>query len=188
MGLYKLALLGDGGVGKSALTIRMATDRFVEEYDPTIENTYRKQVIVDDEACTLEVLDTAGREEHSSMREMYINGAQGILCVYSVTSRSSFEEIDTFRQQVLRVKEQESVPMMIVGNKCDLDSAREVLKSEGQSYADRHGLPFFETSAKEGINVEQPFHSLVRQIQKLPCTSDAPAKVDTRRKKTCLLL
>ena len=89
-------------------------------------DSYRKQCVIDDEVALLDVLDTAGQEEYSAMREQYMRTGEGFLLVYSITSRQSFEEILTFQQQILRVKDRDYFPIIIVGNKCDLDSEREV--------------------------------------------------------------
>jgi len=89
-------------------------------------DSYRKQCVIDDEVALLDVLDTAGQEEYSAMREQYMRTGEGFLLVYSITSRQSFEEILTFQQQILRVKDKDYFPIIIVGNKCDLDSEREV--------------------------------------------------------------
>ena len=82
--------------------------------------------MIDDEVALLDVLDTAGQEEYSAMREQYMRTGEGFLLVYSITSRQSFDEIQTFQQQILRVKDRDYFPIIIVGNKCDLDSEREV--------------------------------------------------------------
>lgn len=89
-------------------------------------DSYRKQCVIDDEVALLDVLDTAGQEDYSAMREQYMRTGEGFLLVYSITSRQSFEEILTFQQQILRVKDKDYFPIIIVGNKCDLDSEREV--------------------------------------------------------------
>jgi GTPase KRas protein len=89
-------------------------------------DSYRKQCVIDDEVALLDVLDTAGQEEYSAMREQYMRTGEGFLLVYSITSRQSFEEIITFQQQILRVKDKDYFPMIVVGNKCDLESEREV--------------------------------------------------------------
>jgi GTPase KRas protein len=97
--------------------------------DPTpspIADSYRKQCIVDDEVALLDVLDTAGQEEYSAMREQYMRTGEGFLLVYSITSRESFEEIRTFQQQILRVKDKDVFPMVVVGNKLDLAHERKV--------------------------------------------------------------
>jgi small GTP-binding protein len=89
-------------------------------------DSYRKQCDIDDETALLDVLDTAGQEEYSAMREQYMRTGEGFLLVYSITSRQSFEEITTFQQQILRVKDKDYFPMVVVGNKCDLEGEREV--------------------------------------------------------------
>ncbi len=89
-------------------------------------DSYRKQCVIDDEVALLDVLDTAGQEEYAAMREQYMRTGEGFLLVYSITSRQSFEEILTFQQQILRVKDKDYFPIIIVGNKCDLDAEREV--------------------------------------------------------------
>eukprot|EP01120_Amphizonella_sp_Union-15-10_P006273 TRINITY_DN1982_c0_g2_i1.p1 TRINITY_DN1982_c0_g2~~TRINITY_DN1982_c0_g2_i1.p1 ORF type:complete len:195 (-),score=35.54 TRINITY_DN1982_c0_g2_i1:113-697(-) len=165
-GLYKLVIVGDGGVGKSALTIQLTQNHFVHEYDPTIENSYRKQVEIDGEPCMLDILDTAGQEEYSAMRDQYIRTGQGFLIVYSVAARTSFEAVSNFREQILRVKDEDDYPMIILGNKCDLEAEREVTMIEGQSLAKGINCPFLETSAKARINVEEAFYEVVREIRK----------------------
>ncbi|RYP48131.1 hypothetical protein DL768_005928 [Monosporascus sp. mg162] len=163
---YKLVVVGGGGVGKSCLTIQLIQSHFVDEYDPTIEDSYRKQCMIDDEVALLDVLDTAGQEEYSAMREQYMRTGEGFLLVYSITSRQSFEEITTFQQQILRVKDKDYFPMVVVGNKCDLESEREVPRSEGEALAKTFGCKFIETSAKSRINVDKAFYDIVREIRR----------------------
>lgn len=91
-------------------------------------DSYRKQCVIDDEVALLDVLDTAGQEEYSAMREQYMRTGEGFLLVYSITSRQSFEEIMTYQQQILRVKDKDYFPMIVVGNKCDLEKERVVSK------------------------------------------------------------
>jgi len=162
---YKLVIVGGGGVGKSALTIQLIQNHFIDEYDPTIEDSYRKQVSIDDEVCLLDILDTAGQEEYSAMRDQYMRTGQGFMLVYAITSRSSFDEIAAFHAQILRVKDKDKVPMVLIGNKCDLEQERQVTSGEGNDLAKSFGCPFFETSAKTRINVEECFYGLVRQIR-----------------------
>ena len=92
-------------------------------------DSYRKQCVIDDEVALLDVLDTAGQEEYSAMREQYMRTGEGFLLVYSITNRQSFEEIMTFQQQILRVKDKDYFPIILVGNKCDLESERQVSTS-----------------------------------------------------------
>jgi GTPase KRas protein len=163
---YKLVVVGGGGVGKSCLTIQLIQSHFVDEYDPTIEDSYRKQCIVDEEVALLDVLDTAGQEEYSAMREQYMRTGEGFLLVYSITSRESFDEIRTFQQQILRVKDKDVFPMVVVGNKLDLASERRVSIEEGRMLADEFRCQFLETSAKTNTNVEQAFFEVVRAIRR----------------------
>lgn len=100
------------------------------------------------------------------MREQYMRTGEGFLLVYSIDSRQSFEEIRTFQQQILRVKDRDDFPIIIVGNKCDLESDRVVSQEEGMAMAQSFKCKFMETSAKKRINVEQSFYELVREIRK----------------------
>jgi GTPase KRas protein len=84
--------------------------------------------VIDEEVALLDVLDTAGQEEYSAMREQYMRTGEGFLLVYSITSRQSFEEIMTFQQQILRVKDKDYFPIIVVSNKCDLEGERQVSK------------------------------------------------------------
>jgi len=163
---YKLVLVGGGGVGKSALTVRFIQSHFVIEYDPTIEDSYRKQAVIDDEVALIDVLDTAGQEEYGPMREQYMLTGEGFLLVYSITSRESFDEINTFHRQILRVKDKDHFPMILVGNKCDLEYERQVGMNEGRDLARHLGCRFMETSAKQPINVDEAFFDMVREIRR----------------------
>ncbi|KAI8354124.1 ras-like protein 1 [Choanephora cucurbitarum] len=163
---YKLVLVGGGGVGKSALTIQFIQSQFVDEYDPTIEDSYRKQSVIDEETALLDILDTAGQEEYSAMREQYMRSGEGFLLVYSITSRMSFDEIDGFFQQISRVKDKDRFPMVLVANKCDLEMDRQVSIQEGKDLADKYGCHFVETSAKMRIHVDTAFHEVVRDIRR----------------------
>jgi len=161
---YHLVVVGGGGVGKSALTIQFIQSHFVDEYDPTIEDSYRKQLTLDNQLYVLDVLDTAGQEEYGAMREQYMRQGDGFLLVYSITSRNSFEEITTFQNAVLRVKDHDKFPMVLVANKCDLEYERQVGHNEGRDLARHFGCPFMEASAKHKHNVDEAFIKLLREI------------------------
>eukprot|EP00296_Roombia_truncata_P000621 JP436302.1.p1 GENE.JP436302.1~~JP436302.1.p1 ORF type:complete len:189 (-),score=86.44 JP436302.1:267-833(-) len=185
---YKLVIVGGGGVGKSALTIQLIQNNFIEEYDPTIEDSYRKQVTIDDETCLLDILDTAGQEEYSAMRDQYMRTGQGFLVVYSITSRSSFDEVSAFREQISRVKDSDKVPIVIVGNKVDLEHDRQVSTVEGRELAKSFGVPFLETSAKVRINVEDSFYELVREIRRSEQKGKDAGKAKQKKKGGCAIL
>jgi len=183
--LYKLVVLGDGGVGKTALTIQLCLNHFVETYDPTIEDSYRKQVVIDDQACVLEVLDTAGQEEYTALRDQWIRDGEGFLLVYSIASRSTFERVERFRDQISRVKDMDEVPMILVGNKCDKVTEREVSREEGVGLAKKLSCDFIETSAKTCVNVERAFYSVVRMIRNTKEGGRRRRKGD--KKKPCVI-
>ncbi|KTG33660.1 hypothetical protein cypCar_00019780 [Cyprinus carpio] len=135
---YKLVVVGDGGVGKSALTIQFFQKIFVPDYDPTIEDSYLKHTEIDGQWAILDVLDTAGQEEFSAMREQYMRTGDGFLIVFSVTDKASFEHVDRFHQLILRVKDRESFPMVLVANKVDLVHLRKVTNEQGCEMAAKH--------------------------------------------------
>ncbi|XP_026342550.1 ras-related protein R-Ras2 isoform X2 [Ursus americanus] len=240
---YRLVVVGGGGVGKSALTIQFIQSYFVTDYDPTIEDSYTKQCVIDDRAarldkikryvstCTLspvfggrvdedffpeftatkstrtdeedseticcemfvsgvenkavrgEFLDTAGQEEFGAMREQYMRTGEGFLLVFSVTDRGSFEEIYKFQRQILRVKDRDEFPMILIGNKADLDHQRQVTQEEGQQLARQLKVTYMEASAKIRMNVDQAFHELVRVIRKFQEQECPPSPEPTRKEK-----
>uniref|UniRef100_A0ABI7WW17 RAP1B, member of RAS oncogene family n=5 Tax=Feliformia TaxID=379583 RepID=A0ABI7WW17_FELCA len=162
---YKLVVLGSGGVGKSALTVQFVQGIFVEKYDPTIEDSYRK-------------------EQFTAMRDLYMKNGQGFALVYSITAQSTFNDLQDLREQILRVKDTDDVPMILVGNKCDLEDERVVGKEQGQNLARQwNNCAFLESSAKSKINVNEIFYDLVRQINR-----KTPVPGKTRKKSTCQLL
>eukprot|EP01101_Sappina_pedata_P008056 TRINITY_DN4394_c0_g1_i1.p1 TRINITY_DN4394_c0_g1~~TRINITY_DN4394_c0_g1_i1.p1 ORF type:complete len:191 (-),score=95.35 TRINITY_DN4394_c0_g1_i1:130-702(-) len=185
---YKVVIIGGGGVGKSALTIRLIQNHFLDEYDPTIEDTYQKNCNVDNEECLLNILDTAGQEEYRSMRDQYMRGGQGFLIVYSIANKDTYEEVAGLQKQINRVKEVQKSPIVICGNKCDLEDERQVQKAEAETLAKNLGCPFFETSAKADINVENAFYEVVREIRKDPSVAAAKGpEMDEEKKKKCII-
>ena len=140
----------------------------MEKYDPTIEDFYRKEISVDGAPSVLEILDTAGTEQFASMRDLYIRNGQGFVIVYSITSLQTFQDIKTMKDQISRVKGTDRVPMLLVGNKCDLEHQREVHTSEGFSLAQLWECPFLEASAKNTHNVDGIFIEVVREMNTSP--------------------
>ena len=152
----------------------------MDEYDPTIEDSYRKQVVIDGETCLLDILDTAGQEEYSAMRDQYMRTGEGFLIVFAVNNAKSFEDITAYREQIKRVKDAEEVnikvfnssvtndnilqvPMVLVGNKCDLPT-RSIDMQQARDAATHYQIPFVETSAKTRMGVDDAFYTLVRLV------------------------
>ena len=96
----KIVILGSGGVGKSAIVVQYIQNHFIDLYDPTIEDCYRKQTIVDGNTFLLDILDTAGQEEYSAMRDQYMRAGEGFVLTYSIVSRQTFNEIDYFKERI----------------------------------------------------------------------------------------
>jgi Ras-related protein M-Ras len=142
---------------------------FVEDYDPTIEDSYIQHTEIDGQWCILDVLDTAGQEEFSAMREQYMRKGDAFLLVYSVTDRASYMNMKHFHTLILRVKDKDSYPMILVANKVDLVHLRQVSQEQGQELANMLKIPYIETSAKTPpINVDKAFHEVVRIIRSQP--------------------
>ncbi|MEQ2206832.1 hypothetical protein XENOCAPTIV_003471, partial [Xenoophorus captivus] len=185
---YKLVVVGAGGVGKSALTIQLIQNHFVDEYDPTIEVRSRgssicskmsgKQVVIDGETCLLDILDTAGQEEYSAMRDQYMRTGEGFLCVFAINNYKSFEDVHLYREQIKRVKDSDSVPIVMVGNKSDL-SSRTVETRQAQELARSYGVPF---------GVEEAFYSLVREIRRYKETNCSSKKSKKNNQRRCIIL
>ncbi|KAH3732923.1 Ras subfamily protein [Pelomyxa schiedti] len=166
----KMVVVGDGGVGKSAITLQFVQKIFTTEYDPTIENAYRKAISVDGETWVLDILDTAGQEEFSAMRDAYFRMGQAFVVAYSVTDRESFESAKCILEHIRRMKEvtdattSASFLAVLVGNKCDLLD-RVVSAVEGEAVAHTWHIPFLETSAKTGANIDNLFITAAREIK-----------------------
>lgn len=161
---YKVTLLGAGGVGKSALTLRIISGVFTPTYNPTVEDYYRHDTMVDGVGpCIVEILDTAGTEQFASMRQLYISNCKAFALVYSVDDRASFDEtVELYQQISSSVSNPSDITVVLVGNKCDLEHRREVEYSEGKQAAkDMDNCVFMETSAMDGRNVENFFVKLV---------------------------
>ncbi|KXN84558.1 Ras-related protein Rap-1 [Leucoagaricus sp. SymC.cos] len=181
---FNVVVLGAGGVGKSALTgmsrvssseiffifllaVRFIRDEFLEHYDPTIEEEYRRPLMVDGEVTSLEVLDTSGAEQFTSLHEVYIKSGLGFILVFSLTQETSLKEVDYLRKQIFRIKGNDAtVPIVVAGTKLDLVNEREVQRNTIQSLASSWNLPFYETSAKRNWHVNDVFEDLVRKMRK----------------------
>ena len=183
----RTVIVGAGAVGKSTLTISFYRNLFIDIYEPTIEDSYRKLVtLADATTCLLEVLDVAGEEEYSAIKDQNARTAQGFLVIYSITDANSFDVMMVNIEQILRVKDLDYVPMVIMGNKCDLESGRQVETQAGEKGAAMYNVPFFETSAKFAINVEEAFMTLANEVTRFK-TTENNRRNKRGKKKQCVV-
>eukprot|EP01084_Bolivina_argentea_P124721 220988_1 len=163
--LFKLLLIGDSGVGKSCFLLRFADDTYTESYISTIGVDFKIRTIdLDGKTIKLQIWDTAGQERFRTITSSYYRGSHGIILVYDVTEKESFDNIRQWLFEIDRYAS-ENVCKLIVGNKCDLSDKRVINYDVGKEFADDLAIPFLETSAKDSTNVEQAFLTMTAQIK-----------------------
>uniref|UniRef100_A0A7S0L119 Uncharacterized protein n=1 Tax=Coccolithus braarudii TaxID=221442 RepID=A0A7S0L119_9EUKA len=163
--LIKLLLIGDSGVGKSCLLLRFSDDSFTTSFITTIGIDFKiKTIELDGKRIKLQIWDTAGQERFRTITTAYYRGAMGILLVYDVTDESSFQNI---RNWIRNIEQHaaDNVDKILIGNKCDMVNDKVVDTSKGKALADEYGISFFETSAKNNINVSEAFTSIAKNIK-----------------------
>ncbi|KAJ3447113.1 ras-like without caax 1 [Anaeramoeba flamelloides] len=184
MSQCKIVILGCGGVGKSALTIEFVHKRFVTTYDPTIEDAYRKQIEVDKKPYVLEIFDTAGQEEFTSISDCTIRCGDGFVIVYSKADRDSFTSVKSHFDRIHRIKDTNTkIPIILVENKADLNLKSAVDPNEGEQLSKELGCSFLKTSAKLEYNVEKTFVSLVKEISSLRSVQSEKESKKRKKKK-----
>ncbi|XP_011423236.2 ras-related protein Ral-A-like isoform X3 [Crassostrea angulata] len=186
--IHKVIMVGSGGVGKSALTLQFMYDEFVEDYEPTKADSYRKKVVLDGEEVQIDILDTAGQEEYAAIRDNYFRSGEGFLCLFSITEQESFQATVDFREQILRVKNDDTIPFLLVGNKADLEDKRYVSVEEAQERAKQWSVPYVETSAKTRANVDKVFYDLMRTIRDKKAANAPGDPIPEHTTKCCVIL
>jgi len=163
--LFKLLLIGDSGVGKSCLLLRFADDTYTESYISTIGVDFKIRTINLDGKCVkLQIWDTAGQERFRTITSSYYRGAHGIIVVYDVTDRETFNNVKQWLHEIERYAN-ENVNKLLVGNKCDLETRRQVKAEMGTELAESLNIEFMETSAKSKQNVDKAFETMAAQIK-----------------------
>lgn len=183
----KILLIGDSGVGKSCLLIRYADNMFNDSFVPTIGVDFKtKYINVDGQQVKLQLWDTAGQEKFRSLTKAYMHGAKGILVVFDISDRDTFIQsgywIDMIRES------DDSVDLILVGNKCDLDHV--VSAEEIEIFTKKYDIHYFETSAKDNTNVEEAFNYLGTQTfrrisSKIEPISEKTINIDKNNQKKC---
>ena len=160
----KIAVLGQTLVGKSALTFRFINDKFPNEHDTTIEDSYSFTAKIDGINCQLEILDTAGQDDYQTMLDTWINSSDGFVLVYSIDNKESFESTKKRYERILKLKGEQKVAIVVAGNKCDLEESRKVSKEEAENFCLSNKITFMETSALKVINVKEAFLSCAKGL------------------------
>jgi small GTP-binding protein len=160
----KIAVLGQTLVGKSALTFRFINDKFPNEHDTTIEDSYSFTAKIDGINCQLEILDTAGQDDYQTMLDTWINSSDGFVLVYSIDNKESFESTKKRYERILKLKGDQKVAIVVAGNKCDLEESRKVSKEEAENFCLSNKITFLETSALKVINVKEAFLSCAKGL------------------------
>eukprot|EP01096_Ripella_sp_DP13-Kostka_P016652 TRINITY_DN817_c0_g1_i1.p1 TRINITY_DN817_c0_g1~~TRINITY_DN817_c0_g1_i1.p1 ORF type:complete len:198 (+),score=79.14 TRINITY_DN817_c0_g1_i1:104-697(+) len=162
--LFKYIIVGDQAVGKSCLLLRFTDNRFQPVHDLTIGVEFGSRTVkIDSNQIKLQIWDTAGQEKFRSITRSYYRGAAGALLVYDITRRETFDHLQSWLEDCRRYSNH-NIVIMLIGNKCDLESERAVSKEEGAAFAAKNGLTFLETSAKTSDNVEEAFTQSSQKI------------------------
>ena len=178
--LFKYLVIGNSGVGKSCLLIRFTDDSWSDSYVTTIGVDFKiKTLDVDGKSVKLQIWDTAGQERFRNIISSYYRGAQGIMVVYDVTDLDSFQNLNSWLIEIEK-NASKNVYKILVGNKCDLESDRKVTREQAQEFANQYGMKFFETSAKNSVNVSEAFIAMTKEIISL----SNEKKIATKREAT----
>uniref|UniRef100_A0A7S3J9M8 Ras-related protein Rab-1 n=1 Tax=Euplotes harpa TaxID=151035 RepID=A0A7S3J9M8_9SPIT len=163
--LFKLLLIGNSGVGKSCILMRYADNSFTENFFNTIGVDFKiKTITLNDQIIKMQIWDTAGQDRFRTLTSSYYRGAHGIIIVYDVTSKDSFDNVRQWMQEIEKFAS-ENVNKLLVGNKSDLEEQREVSYDEGVELAKKYDIPFLEVSAKNAIHVDDTFTTMASEIQ-----------------------
>lgn len=163
-----LVLLGVTGSGKSALTVKFLTKRFISEYDPHLEDIYSSEELVDQQPVTVRVMDTCDQEGPANP-ERYLSWAHAFLVVYSIDNMQSFTGSQLYLQTLASHNKtfRPQTPILLLGNKLDMDRYRQVSQCDGKALASRFGCSFFEVSAcRDFLSVQHVFHEAVRRVRR----------------------
>ena len=163
-----MMLLGDSQVGKTALIKRITGNVFEDSQLTTIgKESYVYQTKLHDNDLKIKIWDTAGQERFKSMSVNVIKNVEGLILTYSIINRESFQNMDSWLQKLNDASDLSKKPVIIVGNKIDLEDKRQVTTKEGEEFAKNHGYNFFEVSAKTGKNVKEAFYDIFEQLYKI---------------------
>lgn len=159
--MFKILIIGNSSVGKTSFLFRYADDSFTSAFVSTVGIDFKvKTVIRKEKRMKLQIWDTAGQERYRTITTAYYRGAMGFILMYDVTNEDSFNSVQDWVTQI-KTYSWDNAQVILVGNKSDIERDRVISYDRGKQLADQLGLEFFETSAKENINVKNVFERLV---------------------------
>jgi small GTP-binding protein len=195
----KILTIGESGVGKTCILLRYTDNKFIKHHLTTIGIDYKtKDVNINNKSIKLKIWDTAGQERFRNITQQYYKGADGIVLVFDLTDRNSFEKVREWMKQIQTYTQRDSIGIVLLGNKCDADN-KAVSVQEANEIAGEFNMKFFETSAMNNINIEESFKQLSMEIIKIKEAKNAgnenslnqPIKIqtlvkeETKKKKGC---
>jgi small GTP-binding protein len=167
----RLLTLGDNTAGKSSLIEQYTFNEFNQDIQSTIGIDFRtKSAILQGIHVHIQIWDTAGQERFRTITRNYYRGAKGILLMYSIIDKESFDSLDRWYREIQTYAE-DGIPIALIGTKLDLNSKRQVSREQGQIFASNHGFLFFETSAKTGAHIEEAIEALATKVLKAEMTA-----------------
>jgi len=169
--MLRICVVGSGGVGKSCVTIRYLKNEFTEFYDPTMEETYENEISYAGKHHHVEIVDTAGQEEFTSFLDSSLSTGDAFIILYAINSISSWNDLKSLRSKIFQETEAKNsghrIPIIIVGNKKDLEEERDTPQETAEEYAASIRVPYVETSAKTGYNVHEAFQLIMSEIDRI---------------------
>jgi len=176
--LFKIVLIGNSGVGKSSILYRFSEDKWEEKFVPTIGVDFNlKAMECEGKKIKLQIWDTAGQEKFRNINTSYYKGANGILVVYDITSRESFDGLNSWLIEIEK-NSSKDVYKLLIGNKNDMEEKRQITYNEGKEFASINGMEFFETSAKTADKIQDAFELLAKDIMRTVSKNKTVPKKD----------
>ena len=161
---FKILTIGESGVGKTCLLLRYTDNKFVKNHLTTIGIDFKAKILhIAGKSIKLKILDTAGQERFRNITQQYYKGADGIILVYDVTDRSSFDKVSEWMVQIKNYTKTDNIGIILLGNKVDVEP-RDVKQEEGQELAKKYNIKYYETSAFSNYNVDESFWALTEEI------------------------
>ena len=181
----RIAVLGHILSDKSKLIFRFINNKLPDEHDTTVEDSYTVPADIDNIKCTLEILDTAGEDDYQNMFDEWVDSSDGIVLVYSIDSRDSFESMKIKYGRILKLKGDRKVSIIIVGNKCELEKERKVSKEEAENFCLSNKVPFLEVSTLKDINVKETFLTVAKGMLRIKFPEKYKNSGKNRGKEKC---